>query len=175
MKNQSFLTRATRLLPLFLLLVLPAAVQGQFTYQTNNGGITITSYRGSDGTVIIPSTTNGLPVTGIGDWAFEDASSMTNVTIPGSVTNIGDYAFDFCSALTSVTIPGSVIHIGLAPFVSCKSLTAITVGDQQSRLCQFGRCAVQPRPNHAHSMPREQSRRFHDPKQCHEHRGQRVR
>ena len=152
MKNQSFLTRATRLLPLFLLLVLPAAVQGQFTYQTNNGGITITSYRGSDGTVIIPSTTNGLPVTGIGDWAFEDASSMTNVTIPGSV-----------------------IHIGLAPFVSCKSLTAITVGDQQSRLCQFGRCAVQPRPNHAHSMPREQSRRFHDPKQCHEHRGQRVR
>ena len=127
MKNQSFLTRATRLLPLFLLLVLPAAVQGQFTYQTNNGGITITSYRGSDGTVIIPSTTNGLPVTCIGDWAFEDASSMTNVTIPGSVTNIGAYAFSYCSGLTGVTIPGSVIYIGLAPFVGCSALAAIAV------------------------------------------------
>ena len=123
----STLTSATRRLPLFLLLALPAAVQGQFTYQTNNGGITITRYTGSDGTVVIPSTINGLPVTCIGNWAFEDSSSMTNVTIPGSVTNIGDYAFDYCSGLTGVTIPGSVIHIGLAPFVSCKSLTAITV------------------------------------------------
>ena len=58
------------LLPLLLLLALPAAVQAQFTYTTNNGAITITGYTGPGGAVTIPSTINGLPVTSIGDQAF---------------------------------------------------------------------------------------------------------
>ena len=48
-------------------LALPAAVQAQFTYTTNNGTITITGYTGSGGAVTIPGTINGLPVTSIGD------------------------------------------------------------------------------------------------------------
>ena len=54
------------LLPL-LLLALPAVVQAQYTYTTNNGAITITGYTGPGGAVTIPSMTNGLPVTSIGD------------------------------------------------------------------------------------------------------------
>ena len=41
----------------------PRALQAQFLYTTNNGAITITGYTGADRLVIIPSTTNGLPVT----------------------------------------------------------------------------------------------------------------
>jgi len=37
---------ATRLLALLLLLTLPAVVQAQFNYTTNNGTITITGYTG---------------------------------------------------------------------------------------------------------------------------------
>ena len=84
---------ATRLLPLLLLLALPAVVQAQFTYTTNNGTITITGYTGSGGAVTIPSTINGLPVTSIGDYAFYNCTSLTSVTIPNSVTSIGDEAF----------------------------------------------------------------------------------
>ena len=53
-----------------LLLTLPAVVQAQFTFTTNNGTITITRYNGFGGAVTIPDTTNGLPVTGIGVEAF---------------------------------------------------------------------------------------------------------
>jgi len=45
------------LLPLLLLLTLPAAVRSQdFTFTTNNGAITITAYTGSGGAVTIPSS-----------------------------------------------------------------------------------------------------------------------
>jgi hypothetical protein len=54
---------AARLLPLVLMLALPALVQAQFNYMTNNGTITITGYTCPGGAVTIPSTINGLPVT----------------------------------------------------------------------------------------------------------------
>ncbi len=41
--------------------------------------------------------------TKISDYAFEDCSSLTSVTIPDSVTSIGSNAFSKCSSLTSVT------------------------------------------------------------------------
>src|SRR5438445_6062883 len=62
---------AARLLPLLFLLILPAAVQAQFDYVTNDDNtITITGYTGPGGDVTIPNTINGLPVTFIGDYAF---------------------------------------------------------------------------------------------------------
>lgn len=65
---------AARLLPLLLLLVLPAVVQAQFTYTTNtDGSLNIYKYTGSGGAVIIPDTTNGLPVTSIGSVSPPDS------------------------------------------------------------------------------------------------------
>ena len=64
------------LLLLAVLLMMPAAVQAQFTYTTNNGTITITGYAGSGGVgaVTIPGTINGLPVTSIGEYAFSECT-----------------------------------------------------------------------------------------------------
>jgi len=46
--------------------MLPVAVQAQFNFTTNNdGSLNIAKYT-DGGIVIIPSTTNGLPVTSIG-------------------------------------------------------------------------------------------------------------
>jgi hypothetical protein len=112
-----------RLLPLMLLLALPAAMRAQnVTYETNNGAITITGYTGPSGAVTIPDTINGLPVTSIGDYAFIDDTGLTSVTIPDTVTNIGDYAFFDCTSLTSVTIGRSVTNIS-DQFLGCTSLT----------------------------------------------------
>jgi len=112
---------------LLLFLVLPVVVNAQFTFITNNGSITITGYRGFGGAVVIPSTTNGLPVTSIGSAVFQE-HYLTNVTIPNSITNIGSYAFAECS-MTSVTIPNSVIRIGSEAFQYCTSLTNVTIGN----------------------------------------------
>ncbi len=73
------------------LLFLSGAVQAQYTYTTNNSAITITGYTGPGDVLAIPGVLTGLPVTTIGDSAFNGNTSLTNVTIPGSVLNIGYY------------------------------------------------------------------------------------
>ena len=82
-------------------------------------------------TVEIPSTIEKdgktYTVASIGDSAFLICSSLTSITIPGSVTSIGDSAFSFCSSLASVTIPESVTSIGEGAFSGCESLESITV------------------------------------------------
>jgi hypothetical protein len=112
-----------------LLLALPAVVQAQFTFTTTNGTITITGYTGTNAAVTIPSTTNGLPVTSIGDSAFVNDGSLANVTILANVSNIGDYAISDCTNLTNVTLGNSVTSIGGDAFYSCSSLTSVTIPD----------------------------------------------
>ena len=68
-------------------------------------------------------------VESIGEFAFSDCRSLTNITIPNSVTSIGDDAFDECTSLTNITIPNSVTSIGGKAFLFCRSLTSITIPD----------------------------------------------
>jgi hypothetical protein len=106
--------------------VVSAVAEAQFNYTTNNGAITITGYIGSGGAVTIPDTVNGLAVNHIGTGAFRGCSSLTSVSIPGSVIGIGDGAFS-SSSVTSVTIPISVTVIGPGAFGGCTNLQTITV------------------------------------------------
>jgi hypothetical protein len=141
---------ATRLLPMFLILAVPAVVQAQFNFTTNNdGSLNITGYTGSGNQVTIPDTLNGLPLTGVGSYAFYSSSvasitfgtnvasiglnafngcnNLTNVALGSSVTSIGINAFYGCTNLASVIIPGSVTNIGSFAFFNCTSLTMIMV------------------------------------------------
>ncbi len=74
-------------------LAMPVAVRAQYTYTTNNGAITITSFTCSAGPVTIPSAIKGFPVIAIGIGAFGGCTSLTSVTIPNSVTSIGNFSF----------------------------------------------------------------------------------
>jgi len=139
--------------------MLPVALQAQFACITNaDNTITITGYIGSDSNVIIPATTNGLPVTSIYDSAFA-YSALTSVTIPDSVTTIGNDAFAACfsltnvtfgngvtsigdlafanTALTSVTLPNSVTLIGDSAFNSCTNLTDVTIPDSVLNIAAY--------------------------------------
>jgi hypothetical protein len=130
-----------RVVVFLALLMTPAVAPAQFTFVTNNGAITITGYTGPGGNVIIPSTTNGFPVTSIENWAFF-GTSLTSVTIPNSVTNIGMQAFAYCTNLTDVTIPNSVTSIADIAFESCTSLTNVMIGNSVTSIgfYAFGRC-----------------------------------
>ena len=81
------------------------------------------------GSVVIPDTYNGLPVTSIGYCAFDNCTALTSITIPDSVESIGANAFYYCKSLSSITIPDSVTSIGDRAFGCCESLTSITISD----------------------------------------------
>ena len=72
--------------------------------------------------------------TKIGNYAFCYCSSLSAITISGSVTSIGQYAFQYCYALASVTIPEGVTSIDNVAFSGCSALSAITIPDSVTSL-----------------------------------------
>ena len=98
------------------------------TTSSNTVEVISNSYSGD---IVIPETVvnNNVnySVTSIGDYAFEDCSGLTSVTIGNSVTSIGSHAFYNCRGLTSVTIPNSVTSIGWGAFSGCSGLISVTI------------------------------------------------
>ena len=60
-----------------------------------------------DKDLIIPSTYKGLPVTAIGENAFNGNTDITYVLIDRAVTSIGQGAFNLCSSLINVYYNGT--------------------------------------------------------------------
>ena len=122
-----------------LFLAAPTAAQAQDAYSTNtdgsiytyttnaDGSANVAAYAGPPWAMVIPTNINGLLVTSIGGSAFLDCTSLTSVTIPGSVANIWGEAFWACTGLTSVTISNGVTSIGPEAFRGCTGLTSVTI------------------------------------------------
>lgn len=97
------------------------------TADDGSKSIAITGYAGVATAVNIPAEIDGVPVTSIGESAFRNCSSLTNIKIPEGVTGIGWEAFRNCSSLTSIMIPESVTSIGWEAFWDCSSLANIKI------------------------------------------------
>ena len=104
------------------------ATEGVWTYTLANNLVTVTGYTGTGGVVIMPTTLGGYPVTAIGNSAFYNKTTLTNIIIPQGVTSIGNSVFAGCTSLTSIIIPDSVTSIGTAAFSQCVSLTGASIG-----------------------------------------------
>jgi hypothetical protein len=117
------------ILPL-LVASLQAASVSDLTFTLINGD-TEYSVSGCDdyasGPLDIPSSYNDLPVTSIGDYAFQDCSNLSTIIIHDSVISIGIAAFNNCTGLNSITIPDSVTSIGDGAFYDCSNIVSITI------------------------------------------------
>lgn len=127
------------------------AEEGVFSVKKlSNDTLSIVSFSGSETDLEIPEYMNGLPVSQIGDSAFESNTVLESVILPDSIKDIddwafygckalseikfssnlntiGDYAFDDCKGITSIELPESVTSIGLAAFSNCDSLRNVTL------------------------------------------------
>ena len=98
--------------------VMPASHFETFWIYDENpdGTVTITGTQAdADGTVIVPSTIAGKPVTAIGGGAFANQSNLTSLVLPSTIQSIGPDAFAQCPALTDVTFSGAAPEAPEAP------------------------------------------------------------
>ncbi len=79
------------------------------------------------GSIEIPDTYRGKPVTGIGDGAFEGRTDIVSVAIPASVRTIGERAFCGCEGLEDIDIPDSVVSIEDEAFRGCIKIQYIII------------------------------------------------
>ena len=97
-------------------------------FEAVEGGYAVVGYSGSDLHVVIPDTHEGKPVVAIGEEAFRDHDTLTNVTIPDGVTTIDSFAFHGCTSLVSIELPNSLTTVGGFAFFDCTSLLSIRLG-----------------------------------------------
>lgn len=89
-----------------------------YRYTLSDGYATVTSYLGTEETVLIPATLGGCPVVAIGEEAFKNGTPAA-VVIPDGVRRVDWFAFGGCYRLASVTLPASVVAIGYGAFDLC--------------------------------------------------------
>ena len=90
---------------------------GDFTFTVDpNGDLTLTEYRGSGTTVIIPEKSEGMRVTAVGDGVFAENSTLTTVEFSRYVTEIGDRAFFNCVNLLRILGTDNVKYVGAHAF-----------------------------------------------------------
>lgn len=72
-------------------------------------------------TYVIPNN-----VTSIGEWAFCECNTLTNIMLPSSIKTIENNAIAYCSQLKSLTIPYNVAHIGDGAITGCCNLSSFS-------------------------------------------------
>ncbi len=107
---------------------------GDYTYTQSDGEITITKYAGSGETVEIPSQIEGMPVTTIGRRAFQNCSTIIQLTIPDGITFIDREAFRDCTNLEEIYYNCTLEKIGTNIFSGCSKLKTAYLGENVASL-----------------------------------------
>ena len=127
-----------------LLLLVSFSIEARaqlssFQYTTSNGQVTITGYSGPvPQALVIPATINGLPVTAIGDTAFENNTTMKSLTLPDSVTSIGANSFYQCVSLRTVSMGNGGTSIGFGAFTNDSAVTSMPISTHLVSIDTFG-------------------------------------
>ncbi len=98
---------------LFMTLTSYTTEHPTWEYELSDNGtsVTITKYNGDSSKVTVPEKIKKLPVTAIGERAFEDCTGITDLKLPDTVKTIGRKAFAGASDLSNLSLADvSEIH-----------------------------------------------------------------
>ena len=97
---------------------------------SHKGEVGASAFYGCTG---ITTLTLGDGITSIGESAFRECSSLSEVKIPKKVIELGNYCFAN-TALESISIPASVTRIGSYAFDDCTKMTDVVIEDRTAEL-----------------------------------------
>ncbi len=104
------------------------AVTVVYQVQDNGTAMLVHIEKGTQTSIVIPSTIASYNVTAIGDQAFMNNDVVESVSFesPCRVKSLAREAFRNCTALRSFTVPASVESVGPACFQGCFLLGSVT-------------------------------------------------
>ena len=112
-----------------------------YIFGTTNYTGTTSAYNSYNGSYYyIPTSLTTVTVTGgsfIGNYAFQNCTMLTSITLPETLTSIGQYAFNNCDGLTELTIPETVTSVGSYAFYDCDSLESMVIPDSVTSLNSY--------------------------------------
>ncbi len=122
-----------------------AAQTNDLRWVTNEDNtIAITGYSGPSGgagvALTIPPLINGLPVTSVAPDSFKENLDITGVTFSTNITNIGEEAFYQCESLTNVTILGQT-DVGTNAFAFSTNLVSVSIAGGSIEAGGFWACS----------------------------------
>lgn len=120
-----------------------AATDGVLTYTVSGGSARITECAyDAAGTVEVPATLGGAPVTEIAKEAFSGCSDVKEIVLPDSVLFIGERAFAYCFSLQQITLSAGLQRLGTAAFFECVVLKSVEIPAQTTNIgfCPFSQC-----------------------------------
>ena len=98
------------------------------TYITHPQSNNYTPYSGN---IVIPSVVSlnnkAYTITGIGDWAFYDCRSLTEITIPNGITVLNNYVLADCTGLTTVNLPSTMTTVCGYAMKGCTGLKSLSL------------------------------------------------
>lgn len=134
-----------------------------FIYNSYNDHVEIIRYFGEGGDVVIPEKIDGLPVTEITEFSF-DQVDLQSLTIPGTIKeipdnfmssiftrpspveeviimpgleSIGDNCFNYCPYLRNIVLPEGLTSIGEMCFAGCSELHELELPDSLVSLGRY--------------------------------------
>ena len=95
----------------------------------------VVHYTGTEDDVVVPASYFGLPVTGIGDYAFAkdifEETYIRTIALPETLVTIGANAFDGCKNLSAICIPAAVSTIEKEAFGGCAALSSVEFAGEE--------------------------------------------
>lgn len=119
-----------------------ASTSGEFTYEMISDHVEITGFVSqkpethASQTITIPAEIEGLPVTSIGELAFQN-EQFSEIVFPDTLETIQYGAFQFCHSLQDVQFPDKLLTIGENAFQECWNLKEIVIPDSVTQLHNY--------------------------------------
>ncbi len=129
----------------------------KFTLINSKTEYEVSSVGTASGTIVIPDTYRGKPVTSIGKSAFSNCNRITSlvvgknvkvikdrafysciylesVELPESLEVIEEYAFNSCSNIKELNIPSKITEISTYCFAYCRSITSLYIPENITKI-----------------------------------------